>query len=46
MDDEGVQRTKFESMGVHEVRHLPDAGRFNTTNERLALKWLAERLED
>jgi len=29
-------------MGVHEVRHLLDAGRFNTTNERLALKRLAD----
>jgi hypothetical protein len=42
MDDEGEQRAKFESTGVHEVRHLLDASRFNATNERLALKWLAD----
>jgi hypothetical protein len=41
--NEGEQKAYFEGLGFHEVRRLLDARRFDTTNERAAIKWLAEK---
>jgi hypothetical protein len=43
MSDDSEQLSLFESMGAHEVRGLVQAHRLNAINERLAIKWLAEK---
>jgi hypothetical protein len=43
MDDDSEQSARFEEMGEEAVRiHALTAG-FSTTNQRLAIKWLAQK---
>jgi hypothetical protein len=43
MGDDNEQLTRFEEMGEDAVRILAYTKRFTTTNQRLAIKWLAQK---
>jgi hypothetical protein len=43
MDNDGEQFARFEEMGEEAVRILAYTAGFATTNQRLAIKWLAQK---
>ena len=43
MDDDSEQFSRFEKMGEEAVRLRTLTGGFATTNQRLAIKWLAQK---
>ena len=46
MDDDSEQLARFEEMGEDAVRILAYTQRFTTKNQRLAIKWLAQKYQE
>jgi hypothetical protein len=46
VSDDAEQLARFEAWGTAEVRLLVESGRLNPSNERLAIKWLAQKYQE